>query len=283
MNLFDIINKTLEEDNYKEDLTSKYIPTKNNTKATITAKASGVVCGQEILTKIFHQIDPTIQISIHKKDGNFIQVIDKPINIYTITGKAQAILAGERTALNFLQHLSGIATLTQKFIQKLDDPQIKIRDTRKTTPLLRDLEKYAVTIGGGTNQRRDLSDQILFKDNHWLLLQENNLSLFEYIKIVRTKHPQILIQIEAENQSHIKQALDAEVDLILLDNMSICDIINSCEFITNYQKKETKIEISGGISLQNIHQYKNLPINFISIGALTHSAPALDFSLNLNI
>lgn len=278
-----LLKKSLAEDHASKDITSLGFPDQLKVTATITVKQPGVLCGIMVAQQVFQIIDRHLRITSHYQDG---AALNGGETIITLSGKVRSILAAERTALNILQHLSGVATQTRAFVSALDNPGIRIRDTRKTLPLLRKLEKYAVKVGGGKSQRYNLADQVLFKDNHWACLEKTGQSIATYIENLRKtlakgrklkKGKPVIVQIEAATLEQVEQALTAKPDLILLDNMSPDLAAQACTIIGN----AANIELSGGITLSTIKHYRHLPIQYISIGALTHSAPALDMSLRI--
>lgn len=292
-----IIDLALAEDFYDSDVTSMAFSDSQVT-AEIYIKESGVLCGIDVLEKVFQKVDKNLGIFLHKKDR---ENITGKTFVATIKGSEKAVLSGERTALNFLSHLSGIATLTAKFVEKLGDKNIYVRDTRKTIPGLRYLEKYAVEIGGGKSQRMHLADEILFKDNHWVSLEKEGISLGEYLEktkklwvgaglvAAQNGRPQgsllrhsldIPIQIEVETEKQLDQALQINPDLILLDNTGVEDIAKRAKKIRNFSDK-IKIEVSGNVTLENIDQYRGLDIDYISSGALTNSAKSLNVGLDI--
>ena len=273
-----LVKNALQEDDYDCDITTQYIIPNNTTGSfSLIAKEDGIVCCIDFLHATFKHVSEDITLHINKVDG---ETIRKNEVIGKIEGSLNKILAGERVALNFLQMLSGIASLTNQFIQILGNQSaIIIRDTRKTTPTLRSIEKYAVIKGGGQNHRNSLKDFILIKDNHlnWAM---QTLSIKEIIQKYRqSTSSKYLIELEVETIEQAKEAMQTDIDLLLLDNMSIEEI----KKITDYNNNNNiKIEISGGINLNNISDYKNLDIDFIAIGAITHSAKFLDISMELN-
>jgi nicotinate-nucleotide pyrophosphorylase (carboxylating) len=235
----------------------------------LTAKESGVICGLSIARLIFQSLDKNIVFSAKVKDGGFVR---KGAVIATVKGSARAILTGERTALNFLQRLSGISTLTKRFVKAAGN-KIKILDTRKTTPGLRVLEKYAVKMGGGHNHRIGLFDAVLVKDNHIAVAG----GLKNAVREAGKCGP---VEVEAENMRQVAEAIDSGVSRILLDNMSVLNVRKAVRSIKRSMKK-IEIEISGGTTLSNIRAYARTGADYISVGALTHSAPALDISLKV--
>lgn len=269
------IKKSLAEDITNEDISTNSIY-KNGENATIDliAKDNGIIAGIDIFKRVFEIIDSNISFNIKKFDGDSVKKSDL---ILTITGDVKTILMGERVALNYLQHLSGIATTTNNIIKKLNDPNIKILDTRKTTPNMRIFEKYAVKVGGGYNHRYNLSDMIMLKDNHIAAAG----SIKEAIKRARDYSPFIKkIEIETETLDMVKEAIENNVDIIMLDNMSIDDIKKAIKIID----KKAIIECSGNVDINNISRFKGLDINYISSGYITHSSKILDISMkNLKI
>lgn len=263
------IKEALEEDIGVGDITTNAIISDKETAAgKVIAKEDLIICGLNIVKNIFLYLDKNIEINPKLTDGGKVQ---KGATLLTFAGNCCALLAGERVALNILQRLSGIATLTAKFVEKVPN-SVKILDTRKTTPGMRFLEKYAVRCGGGSNHRFGLYDAVLIKDNHIKAAG----SITRAVEKARRNipHPQE-IEIEVKTMEEVKEALQAECDVIMLDNMSVDQIKEAVKIIN----KKTKIEISGNIGLNNIENIAGLGIDFISIGSLTHSAPAVDISM----
>ncbi len=271
-----IVTRALEEDISHGDITTQIlIPSEVNIRATIIAKQVLTVAGIPVLQKVFKNIDPLVLIHIECKDGTHT----KPGQVIaTLQGQAQSILTGERVALNFLQHLSGIATLTKQFCEAISEYPAKILDTRKTTPGLRALEKWAVTCGGGTNHRRSLHDGILIKDNHLALLNAQGISITLACRMAKTNAPDgFRVCVEIESLDDIEQALAGKADVLLLDNMTPELVHQAVAQI----KGRAIIEVSGGINLSNVREFAATGAGYISIGALTHSAPAVDISLDI--
>lgn len=267
-----IIKEALKEDIGTGDITSDLLITDKNVKAVLLAKADGVFCGQYVASQIFnaYRIKNTFMV----KDG---QRIRQGQVLARFSGKARNILKTERTLLNFLQRLSGIATLTSEFTQAVKPYKAMILDTRKTTPGLRLLEKYAVACGGGVNHRIGLHDMILVKDNHLKLVDSWGL----IVDRLKKKPKNIKVEIEADTLAQVKEILKAHIaDIILLDNMSVPTLKKAIKYIRKTGSK-TLIEISGGVALKNVKSYARLGVDRISIGALTHSAKALDISLEI--
>jgi nicotinate-nucleotide pyrophosphorylase (carboxylating) len=249
------------------------IPNEQIIHSTITAKANGVIVGLEIVQHVYAHIDPTVRVQALVQDGDKVSV---GTHVCEIEGHARSVLSGERIALNFLQRLSGIATLTRCFVDAVDGTKAVILDTRKTTPTWRRLEKYAVRTGGGQNHRMGLYDMVLIKDNHI----DATGSISAAINAVRAT-PQaqnLLIEVEVKDLIELQEALAHMVDRILLDNMSL-EQMKEAVYITNGQ---TPLEASGNVSLETVRAIAETGVNYISVGALTHSAPILDLSLRLS-
>ena len=266
-----IIKNALEEDIYTEDITSNLlIPPSLKAKAKIIAKEDLILCGIDIVRRVFKIVDPQIDFYPNFSDGEKVPSFSE---IATIFGLARSILKAERVVLNFLQHLSGIATLTRKFVEKVKDFQVIITDTRKTHPGLRFLEKYAVLCGGGKNHRMGLFDGILIKDNHISLCGSIRKALE---KIVKNKPHYMKVEIEVRSLDELREVLEiGGVDIVMLDNMKTEDIILASEIA----KGKVILEVSGGVNLENIREIAKAKVDVISIGALTHSARFVDISL----
>jgi nicotinate-nucleotide pyrophosphorylase (carboxylating) len=270
-----MIKNALHEDIGSGDITSSLIiPERHRSQGMIVAKETFVLAGINIVKRVFKMIDPKITFKSNKKDG---EIAKKGVVIAELRGSTRSLLAGERIALNFLQRLSGIATLTHRFKEKIKDLPVKITDTRKTTPGLRLLEKYAVRVGGGSNHRAGLFDGILIKDNHIAVAG----GIIKSVEMVR-KHSQkaLKIEVEAKSISQVKQAVLVKPDIIMLDNMSLKEIKKAVKIIKS-ACHDTIIEASGGITLKNIRQIAKTGVNMISIGTLTHSAKAVDISMDI--
>ncbi|MHB8105507.1 MAG: carboxylating nicotinate-nucleotide diphosphorylase, partial [Dehalococcoidales bacterium] len=271
-----VINAALEEDTGRGDVTTNaLIPPDLVGKATLLVKEKGVLAGIEIAQRVFQRIDPALEVEIFIKDGTTI----KPGNTAaTISGSVISLLKAERTALNFLQRLSGIASLTALYVTAVKGTSAKIYDTRKTTPGLRALEKYAVRMGGGVNHRLHLGDAVLIKDNHIAALRAMGMSLKDIIlKAKKSAPPGITIEVEVTSVSEAAESLRAGVDIIMLDNMSIEEMQKVVKSVAG----KAKLEASGNITLANVRQVALTGVDIISIGALTHSYKALDISLEM--
>jgi nicotinate-nucleotide pyrophosphorylase (carboxylating) len=278
MNLNQILKQALAEDNPRGDITTDLMITDNSIMtAQIIAKEDGVFFGQEIIREIFQIIDNKTQIEILKNDGDILSQKDV---IAIFKGNIKSILIAERVMLNFLQRLSGVATTSNKFVKKLNNPKIKILDTRKTTPLLRELEKKAVQAGGAHNHRYSLSDMVLIKENHISgFLKHNPISeLPNLFRKFKAQTPNIKIEIEIETIDQLNSYDLKDVDYIMFDNFTIPQIEEGIK-ICRQKKYKAEIEISGNINLETIANYSNLEIHRISVGSLTHSVKALDLSL----
>ena len=269
-----IVERALEEDLGQGDVTTDaLIPAHLTAKASVLVKAEGVLAGIEVAELVFKKVDPNIRFERLIPDG---AKVHPGTIVATINGKAASMLKAERVALNFLQHLSGIASQSAQYVAAVAGTKAKILDTRKTTPGLRPLEKYAVKIGGGQNHRYNLGDAVLIKDNHLAALQTSGIGLGEVVKRARANAPKGLkIEVEVGTVGQAREALDAGADIILLDNMKPEDMRRASEMV----KGRALTEASGGINLQNVRAVAETGVDFISSGALTHSAKALDISL----
>jgi nicotinate-nucleotide pyrophosphorylase (carboxylating) len=269
-----IIDLALAEDVSHGDLTSEaLIPPGLQGRASILARASGVLAGIEVSKRVFFKVDPSLEFGGLIKDGARVKPGD---TVATISGEAVSILKGERVALNFLSRLSGIATDTARFVAEVERFRVKISDTRKTTPGLRRLEKYAVSLGGGQNHRLHLGDGVLIKDNHLTVLRALGMSLKEIVLKAKQNTPQDqTVEVEVGTAEEALEAAEAGADIIMLDNVASDEMHRIRGLIPGH----IKIEASGGITLKNVRAAAQAGVDIISIGALTHSAKALDFSL----
>jgi nicotinate-nucleotide pyrophosphorylase (carboxylating) len=265
-----LIEAALKEDMPAGDITSEnIIPADSISRAFIVARGEGVLAGIFVAERVMKKIDPTISFAIHRKDG---QKINKGDKIAALKGPAISLLKGERTALNFLQRMSGIATTTKRYVEALEGKKAKVLDTRKTTPGLRNLEKYAVRMGGGTNHRFSLSDMVMIKDNHIKIVG----SISEAVRLARKKiKPEIKIEVEATDREEAMEALKCRADIVMLDNMSI-DKMKEVVMLLNGR---ILVEVSGNVNLSKASKIADLGVDFISVGALTHSYKSLDISM----
>lgn len=264
-----IVTLSLKEDIGKGDITTNLIVNdKLKCLAIIKSKDTGVLAGNPIAELVFKRLDPRIKYIQRKKDGDTINPNDI---IAEVRGSVRTVLTGERLSLNFLQRLSGIATLSQKFVNKTKGFDVKIIDTRKTTPGLRILEKYAVTVGGCYNHRFGLFDGILIKDNHIQIAGNIEKAVLK----VRAKHKNKEIEVETSNINQVREALKSGANIIMLDNMTPDKIKKAVKIIDS----KAMTEASGGINLDNIGEYAKTGVDYISVGVLTHSAKSLDIGL----
>ena len=270
LNVDDQILSALKEDITSEDITTNSVmPEYKVGEVELICKEDGVIAGLEVFKRVFELLDAETKVEFFCKDGDFVKKGDK---LAIVRGDIRVLLSGERTALNYLQRMSGIATYTRKIADLLKGSKTKLLDTRKTTPNMRVFEKYAVKVGGGYNHRFNLSDGILLKDNHIGAaggVKEAVRMAKEYAPFVRK------IEIEVENLDMLKEALEAGADIIMLDNMSIEDMKEAVKLTAG--KAET--ECSGNVTKENVARLVDIGVDYISSGALTHSSPILDLSL----
>ena len=267
-----LIRAALKEDIGKGDVTSTaFVPQGTRGEAQIHAKQNGIMCGGPIASEAFRMVNPKLKIVQKVREGVKIHRGD---TAFVIQGEVRAILKAERVVLNFLAHLSGIATLTNQFVKKVKGTKAQILDTRKTTPLLRELEKYAVCTGGGKNHRFGLYDQVLIKENHWQFIK----SVEELNRKMKQAKKKAFTEIEVTSLAELKKALSCRPHAVLLDNFSL-KLTRKTVKIVQAHRPRPLLEVSGGINLDNVREYAKTGVDRISIGALTHSAPALDFSL----
>jgi nicotinate-nucleotide pyrophosphorylase (carboxylating) len=293
----ELVRRALEEDIGTGDATTAaVVPPRATARAKILARQTLVCAGLPMAEKVFRALDPEVRVTFPHNDGSFVE---PGAEIVQISGSARAILTGERTALNFLAHLCGVATLTRRFVEQLAGTRTRIRDTRKTTPGLRALEKYAVKTGGGSNHRFGLYDAILLKENHIALAGGIKAALDKAHTYVSPKMPppraasaydaagldpevvgpgSLPVQIEVRNQREMLEALGAGAEAVLLDNMPV-ERATECVKMARGMRPECVIEISGGITLDNARAYAETGADFLSSGMLTHSAPAANLSL----
>ncbi len=268
----DLIKRAVQEDIHYIDVTSDYLlDDKDVSQAKLIAKDTGVICGIEIAMRVFTLIDHTIEFTIDKQDGDMVKQGDV---IATMYGCTKSLLKGERTALNLIQHMSGIATATHRCVDLVKGTNATIACTRKTLPGLRPIQKYAVVIGGGRNHRYNLSDAAMLKDNHI----DAYGGILPAIKALRAKTGHMVqIEVETRNLDELQEALQAGVDVIMLDNMDY-DTMKKAVEITNGR---AKLEASGNITLENIAQVAKTGVDIISLGALTHSVTCFDISMRI--
>jgi nicotinate-nucleotide pyrophosphorylase (carboxylating) len=269
--VIDLIHRALEEDIGPGDITtSLLIPDENESRALYIAKGNFVLAGLPFSREVFQILDTSISFKMFHNEGAKVMKGDVVAEVH---GKTRAILSGERVSLNILQRLSGIATLTSMYVHKIKGLKAKIVDTRKTTPCQRFMEKYAVRMGGGGNHRFGLFDGILIKDNHI----EAVGSIKEAVKLAKSSYHLAKIEVEVENLYDLKEAIKAGADIVMLDNMSISDIKEAVKI----SKGRVLLEASGGVKLENVREIAEAGVDLISVGALTHSAVAVDISLKI--
>ena len=271
-----LVERALAEDLGSGDVTTDcLIPPDIRGLGAIVAKTHGVIAGLEVALEVFRRSDPSVDIRVLMADGSQVAPGDV---IAEVEGTVSGILKAERVALNFLQRLSGIATETSRYVRAVGGTKARILETRKTTPGLRELEKYAVRMGGGHNHRQNLSDGVLIKDNHIAALRSQGLTLEEIVRRAREKAPHTLrIEVEVETVDEAREALKAAADAILLDNMSLEEMREAVAMV----KGRCLLEASGGINLSTVRAVAETGVDLISVGALTHSVRALDISLDL--
>jgi nicotinate-nucleotide pyrophosphorylase (carboxylating) len=266
----ELVRRALAEDFGWGDVTTEtIIDRKQKARGVITAKAPCVLAGLDVAAEAFRQMDPAVQIKISHPDGTRCE---RGTEVAEVRGLAAALLTAERTALNFLQRLSGIATLTRQFVDAAGG-RITVLDTRKTTPILRALEKYAVRAGGGVNHRSGLDDGILIKDNHIRLAGDVRAAVTR----MRKANHEMPTEVEADTLAQVDEALQAGAEIVLLDNFSTADIIEAVKRCSG----RARTEISGGVTLQRMSELAATGADYVSVGALTHSAPAVDISFEI--
>jgi nicotinate-nucleotide pyrophosphorylase (carboxylating) len=275
-NIKPLVEIALQEDVGPGDLTTKaLVPEGLRGLAVIVTKESGILAGLDIAKLVFECVDGDLKFIHEMKDGD---KLTSGRVIAQIRGSARSCLVGERVALNFLQRLSGIATITSKYVEAVRETRAKIMDTRKTTPALRKLEKYAVRVGGGENHRFGLYDQILIKENHIDVAR----GIGNAVTSIKEKNGQrIFIEVEVSTLSGVKEALKAGVNRIMLDNMILKKVREAVTLIRDEYSTGLEIEVSGNVTLETVREIAETGVDFISVGALTHSARALDFSMRL--
>lgn len=275
-----LIDLALAEDIGTGDITSlATIPAARTATAIMLAKDEGVLSGINVAREVFRTVDPTIEFEAHKNDGDVLHDRD---DIAVISGNARNILTAERTALNFVQRLSGVATITASYAAAVAGTHTQIVDTRKTTPGMRLLQKQAVQHGGGSNHRFGLADGVLIKDNHLAAIGGDN-RIADAIAAAKATAPHTLkIEIEVASLDELRQALDAGADIVMLDNMET-DAIAEAVRIRDQHQNKAPLEASGGITLERLPELAATGVDLISAGALTHSAPSLDISLDIRL
>jgi nicotinate-nucleotide pyrophosphorylase (carboxylating) len=269
----EIVKLALAEDRVGQDVTTLALEDFDRiVTAEVTAKAAGVMSGLDVFTETYMMVDPTVEVRKLKNDGDEVGHAEA---VAEIRGAESSILKAERTALNFLQQLSGVATWTRQFVQKIKAYNVSLLDTRKTVPGMRYLQKKAVRDGGGSNHRLNLEDMAMVKDNHIRMAG----TITRAVQLVRKRFPAKRVEVEVKNLEELAEALSLEVDMIMLDNFDL-PLVKEAVRMTN---RRAKLEVSGNVTLDNIEEKAKTGVDFISVGALTHSFSSLDFSLNIRI
>ncbi len=270
----DLIRRALSEDIGPGDATSEALfPENPPAAASLVTRRACVLAGAPIAVEVFRQVDPATRVSVQRPDGSRLRNGE---TVLKVVGTVRSLLIAERTALNFMQRLCGIATLTHRYIEEVHPHPCAILDTRKTTPSMRRLEKYAVRCGGGQNHRMGLYDRVLIKDNHLRCLKKTQ-SLADLVRGVRDQQPEMEIEVEVDSLDQLREVLPARPDWILLDNMTPPRLRECVEAAAG---SGCKLEASGGITLDTANSLAASGVDALSIGALTHSAPAIDLALD---
>lgn len=270
------IREALAEDlgpNKLDATTCALMPSNEPAKAHLVAREEMVLAGGSVAAEVFRQVDSSLHVVQKKADGTKVHQGDV---ILAISGSARAMLVAERTALNFIQRMTGIATMTRRYVDEANNPEVKLLDTRKTTPTLRTFEKYSVVCGGGTNHRYGLFDRVLIKDNHLAHWTREGGTPAGAVTGSRKKYPELLVEVEVDTIGQLKEVLVAKPDWVLLDNMpplKLRECVKLCSGIC-------KTEASGGVTLDTIREIAKTGVNAVSVGALTHSAPSADLALD---
>ena len=269
-----IVAAALQEDDTRHDITTAAtVKSNRRARCRLVARQTGVIAGLPLACEAFEQLDPAVTIRIEHEDGTRIRT-DTPVMF--LSGHAVGLLSAERVALNFVQRLSGIATMTARYVEAVAGTGVHILDTRKTTPLLRRLEKYAVRAGGGLNHRMDLSSAVLIKDNH-LAAVDGDIELA--VSRARAVAPLgIKVEVECDTLDQVRAAIDAGADVIMLDNMQLAELRQAVQLVDG----QAVTEASGGVTLDTVRPIAETGVDWISVGALTHSAPALDLGLDFD-
>lgn len=271
-----LVKLALDEDlNYQSagdgDITAQLIPENEQANAKVITREDCVFCGKEIILEVFNQVDPTVKVDVLVNDGDKVAA---NATLFTASGSARAILTAERTALNFVQTLSGTATTTARYVKELEGTTTQLLDTRKTIPGLRALQKYAVKCGGGANHRIGLFDAFLIKENHIAACGGINKAVAQ----AKSNHPTKPVEVEVESLNELEQAITAGADIIMLDNFTV-EQIQQAVTITD---KRAKLEVSGNMTLETLKTYSQAGIDFISSGALTKNLQSIDLSMRFN-
>jgi len=269
-----IVAAALEEDDTKHDITTAAtVLSDRRARCRLVARQPGVIAGLPLAREAFEQLDKAVTVRIDHDDGSRV---DRATPVMFLSGHARGLLSAERAALNFVQHLSGIASLTARYVEAVAGTRAHILDTRKTTPGLRRLEKYAVRAGGGLNHRMDLASGVLIKDNHLAAIDGDIRIAVQRARAVGPAG--IKVEVECETLDQVKTAIDAGADVIMLDNMSLVELREAVKLVDG----SAVTEASGGVTLETVRRIADTGVDWISVGALTHSAPALDLALDFD-
>lgn len=270
-----LIHLALAEDIGPGDRTGEWtVPAAARGEARIMAKQSGVVCGAFVAAAVFEAVDDALAVVVARPDGVRVEHGDP---VMEVSGSLRSILAAERTALNFLGRLSGVATLTARYVAAAADTRCRVTDTRKTTPGWRALEKYAVAVGGGTNHRAGLYDMVLIKENH--IRAAGGLILALEAAMPRARRAGLEVEVEVTDETELRDAISCRPDRIMLDNMSLHRLSEAVQLVRQAPSPRPLLEASGGVTLDTVRAVAGTGVDYVSVGALTHSAPAMDFSL----
>ncbi len=268
------VREALFEDRALEDVTTlATIPASAMSSAVLAARKPGVICGGPLAIEAFTQVSPQVRIEVVRHDGSIVARGDE---VLRITGPSRALLQAERVALNYMMHLSGVATLTHTYVQAIAGTKARILDTRKTTPGLRHLEKYAVRCGGGRNHRMDLASMAMLKDNHLAAVGGDIVAAVQQVRVILPAGT--WIEVEADRRAQVERAIESGADVIMLDNMAL-DVMRECVQLV---AGRAIVEASGGVTLDRVRAIAETGVDWISVGALTHSAPALDLGLDFS-
>ncbi len=277
-----LIDRALAEDRVREDVTSQaFVPADRPGVADVIARESGVLAGRPIVEAVFARLDPSCRVEGEYEDGDRF---GSPAVLFTVHGPARALLGGERTALNFLRHLTGVATLTAKFVERTMATGAKVYDTRKTTPGFRELEKYAVRCGGGENHRMDLADAAMIKENHLKAAfgRTGPAAIAEAVRACKAALPEgKALYVEVENIEELEAAVEAGATVLMLDDFDLGDVRRAVRYVRGRPQPRPALEITGGVKLDVMEALASAGASRISIGALTHSAPNVDLAMKI--
>jgi nicotinate-nucleotide pyrophosphorylase (carboxylating) len=273
-----IVDTALAEDLGWGDITTdNLVPAAATARAAVVYRAAGIVCGIPVLSRVFQAIDAQLAIEVLAREGEHVE---RGAVVAMVRGSARSILKGERVALNFVQRMAAIATATEQFVEAVGDLPTHVIDTRKTTPGLRILERYAVRVGGGRNHRFNLSDGALVKDNHLVALRNQGIGTVEALRLLRDRIPHTArVQVEVDRLDQIPEVLEAGVDAILFDNFTPDEVREAVQLVNG----RAVTEMSGGVTLATVRAYAEAGVDVVSSGALTHSTPALDVALDFEL